>query len=153
VGRIGILQDIERRKIGPLSALAGGARETWGLTKGVLSLIPRLPGMIFGALFQGADDGGLGGPVRMAQLFGEAARWGALQFISLLAFISAQLAIFNLLPIPVLDGGHLTLYAVEVVTRRPPSLKVRVVLQQIGFAILLLLMLSVTVMDVGRMFG
>lgn len=153
VGRIGILQKIERRKIGPVAALAGGVQETWGLTRGVLELIPRLPGMIFDALFRGKDEGGLGGPVRMAQLFGEAARWGILSFVSLLAFISTQLAIFNLLPIPVLDGGHMALYTVEVITRRPPSLRVRVILQQIGFAILLLLMLSVTVMDLGRVFG
>jgi regulator of sigma E protease len=153
VGRIGIVQPAERRNTGPLAALAGGFRETWTLTSGVLELIPRLPVMIFNALFRGEDDGGLGGPVRMAQLFGEAARWGVLSFLSLLAFISTQLAIFNLLPIPVLDGGHLALYLVEVVTRRPPSIRVRVILQQIGFAILVLLMLSVTVMDVGRMFG
>ena len=153
VGRIGILQSLERRPIGPAAALAGGVRETWRLTVGVLELIPRLPVMIFNALFRGQDDGGLGGPVRMAQLFGEAARWGALSFLSLMAFISTQLAIFNLLPIPVLDGGHMALYTVEVITRRPPSLKVRVILQQIGFAILLLLMLSVTVMDIGRVFG
>jgi regulator of sigma E protease len=153
VGRIGILQRVERKSIGPLAALGGGFRETWALTQGVLELIPRLPVMIFNALFRGEDDGGLGGPVRMAQLFGEAARWGVLSFLSLLAFISTQLAVFNLLPIPVLDGGHLALYTVEVVTRRPPSLRVRVILQQIGFAILVLLMLSVTVMDVGRMFG
>ncbi|MGQ0721891.1 MAG: RIP metalloprotease RseP [Candidatus Eiseniibacteriota bacterium] len=153
VGRIGIVQPVERKSIGPLAALAGGFRETWTLTRGVLELIPRLPVMIFNALFRGEDDGGLGGPVRMAQLFGEAARWGVLSFLSLLAFISTQLAVFNLLPIPVLDGGHLALYLVEIVTRRPPSIRVRVILQQIGFAILVLLMLSVTVMDVGRMFG
>lgn len=153
VGRIGILQSTERRKIGPVAALAGGFHETWRLTVGVLELIPRLPVMIFNALFRGEDDGGLGGPVRMAQLFGEAARWGVLSFVSLLAFISTQLAIFNLLPIPVLDGGHMALYTVEVITRRPPSLRVRVILQQIGLAILLLLMLSVTVMDIGRVFG
>jgi len=153
VGRIGILQSVERRQIGPVAALAGGFHETWRLSLGVVELIPRLPAMIFNALFRGHDDGGLGGPVRMAQLFGEAARWGALSFLSLMAFISTQLAIFNLLPIPVLDGGHMALYTVEVITRRPPSLRVRVILQQIGFAILLLLMLSVTVMDIGRVFG
>ena len=109
--------------------------------------------MIFDALFRGSDDGGLGGPVRMAQMFGDAARWGTLQFISLMAFISTQLAIFNLLPIPVLDGGHLVLYLVEVIMRRPPPLRVRIILQQIGFALLLLLMLSVTVMDIGRVLG
>ncbi|NNE44545.1 MAG: RIP metalloprotease RseP [Gemmatimonadetes bacterium] len=153
VGRIGILQHIEKESVGPMAALAGGTKQVWALTRGVLELIPRLPGMIFSALFMGADDGGLGGPVRMAQMFGDAARWGLLSFLTLMAFISTQLAIFNLLPIPVLDGGHLALYAVEVIMRRPPPLRVRIILQQIGFALLLLLMLSVTVMDIGRAFG
>jgi regulator of sigma E protease len=71
----------------------------------------------------------------------------------MMANISTQLAIFNLLPIPILDGGHLALHLVEWATRRPPSLRVRIILQQIGFALLVLLMLSVTVMDVGRALG
>ena len=153
VGRIGIQQSVETKKVGIGAALAGGFERTWWLTRLVLEMLPRIPKLIFDALFRGADDGGLGGPVRMAQIFGEAAKWGILSFLLTMASISTQLAIFNLLPIPVLDGGHLALYLVEIVTRRPPSLRVKIVLQQIGFALLVLLMLSVTVMDVGRFFG
>jgi regulator of sigma E protease len=153
VGRIGIQQSVEREKLGVVASLGRGAERAWWLTRMVLQMLPRIPVLIFNALFQGEDEGGLGGPVRMAEIFGEAARWGIGSFILTMASISTQLAIFNLLPIPVLDGGHLALYAVEVVTRRPPSIKVKIVLQQIGFALLLLLMLSVTVMDVGRFFG
>jgi regulator of sigma E protease len=153
VGRIGIQQAVETKSVGLGAALAGGVERTWWLTRLVLEMLPRIPKLIFSGLFQGEDDGGLGGPVRMAQIFGEAARWGVLSFLLTMASISTQLAIFNLLPIPVLDGGHLALYVVEVITRRPPSLKVKIVLQQIGFALLILLMLSVTVMDVGRFFG
>jgi regulator of sigma E protease len=153
VGRIGIQQSVETKRVGLGAALAGGLERAWWLTRLVLEMLPRIPKLIFDALFRGADDGGIGGPVRMAQIFGEAARWGLLSFLLTMASISTQLAIFNLLPIPVLDGGHLALYLVEVVTRRPPSLRVKIVLQQIGFALLVLLMLSVTVMDVGRFFG
>jgi regulator of sigma E protease len=135
------------------AAFSGGFERSWWLTRLVLEMLPRIPKLIFNALVRGEDDGGLGGPVRMAQIFGEAARWGILSFLATMASISTQLAIFNLLPIPVLDGGHLALYLVEAVTRRPPSLRVKIVLQQIGFALLVLLMLSVTVMDVGRFFG
>jgi len=152
-GRIGIQQAVETKRVGVGAALAGGFERAWWLTRLVLEMLPRIPKLIFSALVRGEDDGGLGGPVRMAQIFGEAARWGILSFLLTMASISTQLAIFNLLPIPVLDGGHLALYAVEVVTRRPPSLKVKIILQQIGFALLILLMLSVTVMDVGRFFG
>ncbi|MEZ5066141.1 MAG: RIP metalloprotease RseP [bacterium] len=149
---------VETVPVGLGQAIAGGFEETWGLTRQVLGFLPSVPGLVFEGLKrmvtgQEPSDEGLGGPVRMAQMFGEAARWGLVMFLGLMANISAQLAIFNLLPIPVLDGGHLALYTVEAITRRPPSIRVQVVLQQIGFALLLLLMLSVTVMDVGRTLG
>jgi regulator of sigma E protease len=158
VGTVGVQPYTETRRVGLGAALASGARETWGLTSRVLELVPRLPVLVFDGLARmitgrEAHEEGLGGPLRMAEMFGEAARWGAVAFVVMMANISTQLAIFNLLPIPVLDGGHLALHLVEVATRRPPSLKVRIVLQQIGFALLVLLMLSVTVMDVGRVLG
>lgn len=158
VGGIGAQPFVETRRVGLADAVRGGAQETWGLTTRVLEFVPRLPILIvqgLGRLVTGrpAEDEGLGGPLRMAEMFGEAARWGLVAFLVMMANISTQLAIFNLLPIPVLDGGHLALHLVEVVTRRPPSLRVKVVLQQIGFALLVLLMLSVTMMDVGRALG
>lgn len=156
VGLISAFPYVESRKVGPIAALVGGWNDTWRLTSRVLELIPQLPMMIgqgLGRLVTGekAPDEGLGGPVRMAEMFGEAARWGIVAFLGMMASISTQLAIFNLLPIPVLDGGHLALHLVEVITRRPPSLRIKVILHQIGFALLLLLMLSVTAMDVGRL--
>jgi regulator of sigma E protease len=153
VGQIGILQEVETRPIGYGAALVGGWERTWWITEQVIKLLPQIPKMIFRSIFHGDENTTLGGPVRMAQMFGEAARLGALTFLAMMASISTQLAVFNLMPIPVLDGGHLALYLVEFVTRRPPSLRVKIALQQIGFALLLLLMLSVTVMDVGRFFG
>jgi regulator of sigma E protease len=154
-GVIAAFPFMETRDVGPVQALAGGWSDTWSLTSRVLELIPRLP-VLVGSGLKGlvtgerGQDEGLGGPVRMAEMFGEAARWGLVAFLGMMASISTQLAIFNLLPIPVLDGGHLALHLVEFVTRRPPSMRIKMVLQQIGFALLLLLMLSVTAMDVGR---
>ncbi len=158
IGRIGIEPGTEFERSGIGAAIAGGWGRTWWLTTEVLKLLPQVPvkvGKGLLGLVRGdrAEDEGLGGPVRIAQLFGEAAAWGLFHFLALTASISTQLAIFNLLPIPVLDGGHLALYFVEVVTRRPPSLRVRIALQQLGFGLLILLMLSVTVMDIGRFFG
>ncbi len=153
IGQIGIQQAVTTKKVGPLAALSGGAQRVFFITEQVVKFLPSIPVTVYKALVKGEDMEGLGGPVRMAQLSGEAARWGLDAFFNFLAFISTQLAIFNLLPIPVLDGGHLALYAVEGVMRRPPSLRLRIVLHQIGFALLVLLLLSVTVMDVGRLFG
>ncbi|GJM44646.1 MAG: putative zinc metalloprotease [Gemmatimonadota bacterium] len=156
LGTIAAFPFVDTRKVGLGTALAGGWNDTWSLTARVLELLPRLPGLVatgVKGLVTGEreQDQGLGGPVRMAEMFGEAARWGLVAFLGMMASISTQLAIFNLLPIPVLDGGHLALHLVEFVTRRPPSMKIKIILHQIGFALLLLLMLSVTAMDVGRM--
>lgn len=153
VGQIGIQQDVAKVRLPLGAALAGGAERVFAITEQVVKFLPSVPVSLYKALVKGESTDTLGGPVRMAQLSGEAARWGTDAFFSFLALISTQLAIFNLLPIPVLDGGHLALYVVEAVIRRPPSLKIRIVLHQIGFALLVLLLLSVTVMDVGRLFG
>jgi regulator of sigma E protease len=153
VGQIGIQQAVETRSVGPVAAIAGGAERVWWITEQVVKFLPSIPVSLYRAIVKGESIEGLGGPVRMAQLSGEAARWGLDAFFNFLALISTQLAIFNLLPIPVLDGGHLALYGVEALLRRPPSMRVRLILHQIGFALLVLLLLSVTVMDVGRLFG
>jgi regulator of sigma E protease len=71
--------------------------------------------------------------------------------VSLLAFLSVELGILNLLPVPVLDGGHMLFLAIEAVRRRPLSVKQRLVLQQIGLALILVVMVTVTVYDVGRL--
>jgi regulator of sigma E protease len=153
VGQIGIQQAVETRRVGPVAAIQGGAERVWWITEQVVKFLPSIPVSLYRAIVKGESIEGLGGPVRMAQLSGEAARWGVDAFFNFLALISTQLAIFNLLPIPVLDGGHLALYGVEALLRRPPSMRVRLILHQIGFALLVLLLLSVTVMDVGRLFG
>jgi regulator of sigma E protease len=105
-----------------------------------------------GQLFQGdrsTDE--LGGPLRIAQLAGQTAEQGLNHFISFLAMLSVNLAIINLLPIPVLDGGHLTFLTLEAIRRRPLSLRQREVFQQIGLAIMLFIMVLVTFNDLNQM--
>lgn len=92
----------------------------------------------------------LGGPIMIAQATGAAAHSGISELISLMAFISLQLGILNLLPIPVLDGGHVFFLLAEMGLRRPLSIKTREMAQQIGFAILILLMLIVSYNDIMR---
>jgi regulator of sigma E protease len=95
----------------------------------------------------------LGGPIRIAQVSAKAAERGLSNFIYLLAFLSIQLGILNLLPIPVLDGGHVLFMAYEGVARKPLSMKKRLIAQQIGMFLLLTLMVLVTVNDIDAVWG
>jgi regulator of sigma E protease len=90
----------------------------------------------------------LGGPVKIGVVIGEAARSGFDKLLFLTALISLQLGIFNLLPIPALDGGHMFLIAVEALAGGPLSVKVRERAQLVGFSLLIALILVVTYNDV-----
>ena len=94
----------------------------------------------------------LGGPIMIAQMAGDSAKAGIGSLISFIALISVNLAIINLLPIPVLDGGHLLFFSIEAVKGRPVSIKVREIAQQIGLFILILLMILVFYNDISRRF-
>ncbi len=95
----------------------------------------------------------LGGPVRIAQISAKAAEKGIGNFLYLLAFLSIQLGILNLLPIPVLDGGHIAFMAYEGLARKPLSAKKRLIAQQVGMFLLLTLMVLVTVNDIDAVWG
>ena len=94
----------------------------------------------------------LGGPIMIAQLAGEQAKEGLTEFLSLMAIISVNLAILNILPIPVLDGGHILFFTIELLIRRPVSIRVREVAQQAGLFVLLMLMILVFYNDITRFF-
>jgi regulator of sigma E protease len=94
----------------------------------------------------------IGGPIFIAQMAGETARAGITPLMILMAMISVNLAVINILPIPGLDGGHLLVILIESIIRRPLSLKVRLAIQKVGMAFLLLLMITVLVNDIGRLF-
>ena len=91
----------------------------------------------------------LGGPLRMAQIAGQQASLGTYEFISLIAIFSINLGFINLLPIPMLDGGHLVLYSIEAVRRRPASERVVEWAFRGGLAFLLALLLVATFNDLG----
>jgi len=94
----------------------------------------------------------LGGPIMIAQMAGDSAKAGIGSLISFIALISVNLAIINLLPIPVLDGGHLLFFSIEAVKGRPVSIKVREIAQQVGLFLLILLMILVFYNDISRIF-
>ena len=95
----------------------------------------------------------LAGPVAIAQMAGQSAKHGLESLFSFMALLSVNLAVLNLLPIPMLDGGHLFVMGIEAVTRRELSTKHKEVLQQVGFVFLLALMIYVTANDIGRLIG
>jgi regulator of sigma E protease len=92
----------------------------------------------------------LGGPIMIADLAGQQAREGALNLVFFTALLSINLAILNFLPIPVLDGGHLVFFFIELVTGKPVNIKVREIAQQAGIFILILLMVFVFYNDITR---
>lgn len=94
----------------------------------------------------------LGGPILIAQVAGATAKSGFSDFLYFMAFLSLQLGILNLFPIPVLDGGHLVFFLIEIITGKPLSIKSREIAQQIGFGILILLMIYVFYNDIMRLF-
>ena len=93
----------------------------------------------------------LGGPLRIAQVSGEMAERGTKDFVHFLAILSVNLGILNLLPIPVLDGGHLFFLSLEGIMRRPLSARKREIVQQIGFVLLMIIIVLVTFNDLRQM--
>ena len=136
---------VETRSYGLGEAVVAGSSETvrW----------IGLYGQLIGRLFTGKDDvrESVGGPVMIAQATKQAADAGMQQFWFMVAMLSIALAVFNILPIPVLDGGHLVFLLYEGITRREPSVRVRVVVQQVGFVLLLAFMAFVIFNDFTRL--
>jgi regulator of sigma E protease len=111
-------------------------------------------GKTLGDLFTGnASPRNLGGPLAIGRISGEAARLGLEPFLRWMALLSVNLAVFNLLPIPVLDGGQLLFILVEAVRGRPLSVENRMRLAQLGLILVVGLMVWVIANDILRGFG
>ncbi len=145
LGVIGIAADVTYEPINFFQAVGGG----WQATKGVFVLI----GTTLKMLATGnATMKDIGGPIFIAQMAGETARAGLAPLLFLMAMISVNLAVINILPIPGLDGGHLLVIGIESIIRRQLSVKVKIAIQKVGMAFLLILMITVIVNDIGRLF-
>ena len=136
--------EVEYQSVSLLEALSAGFAQTWGLIWLTLVAIVKMIQQIIPATE-------LGGPILIAQLAGQQMEVGWINFVHFIALISINLGILNLLPIPVLDGGHLVFFTVEAVTRRPVSLRVREIAQQVGILLLLTLMFFVFYNDIMRL--
>lgn len=135
-----------KKRLDIFQSFIAGTKENIGLIGTTLVVLKRL---ITGKLSYKV----LGGPVQIAEVAGMAAQAGLADFIYLLAFLSIQLGILNLLPIPVLDGGHIAFLALEAGLRKPVSSRVRLIAQQVGLVFILSIFFLVTVNDVDRMWG
>jgi regulator of sigma E protease len=93
----------------------------------------------------------LEGPIRIAQLSGDAAREGATSFFSLMATVSLNLAVFNLLPIPILDGGMILLLLIEMVIRRDMSMALKENILKVGFVFLMVMVVFVLYNDISKL--
>lgn len=124
----------DTRSAGLFEALWLGIDRTWSV---IAMSISGLWAMISGQI----DSCNLGGAISIAQTTGQAASAGGASFITWIAFLSAAIGFLNLLPIPVLDGGHLMFYSYEAVTGRPPSDRVLNLLTAFGFAAVITLMI------------
>lgn len=129
---------------GPIAAIGEGARRTW--TMSVLTL-DSLKKMLFGEL----SVKNLSGPITIAKVAGASAQSGVADFLNFLAYLSISLGVLNLLPIPVLDGGHLLFYLIEWVRGRPLSDRVQGWGMQIGISLVVGVMLLALVNDLGRL--
>lgn len=129
---------------GPLDAVVEGARRTW--TMSVLTL-DSLKKMLFGEL----SVKNLSGPITIAKVAGASAQSGVGDFLNFLAYLSISLGVLNLLPIPVLDGGHLLFYLIEWVRGRPVSDRVQGWGIQIGISLVVGVMLLALINDLGRL--
>ena len=143
VGQIGISGLVEFRPAGVFEGIQLGAERIYDLTKMIF--------LSLGRLITGKESvKNLSGPVLIAKMAGESARsgWGSL--IAFMAFLSLNLGIINLLPIPVLDGGHLLFLSIESVIRRELPIKAKLVIQQVGMFLLIALMVFVVYNDIAK---
>ncbi|UCD65760.1 MAG: RIP metalloprotease RseP [Deltaproteobacteria bacterium] len=139
-------EEVIYEKVGLIKSLQAGISQTWswmyltvmGLIKIIQKVIP-------------ASE--LGGPILIAKIAGERMEAGWINFLYFMGVLSVNLGILNLLPIPILDGGHLVFFSVEAILRKPLNLRTMEILQQVGLVLLGTLMIFVFYNDLVRVFG
>ncbi len=142
---IGVMvsKEVVTERVGPLEAVVKGSEHTWNVTK--------LTVIAVGKIFTGSISvDNIGGPIMIAKTAGDEAKTGLVYFLSFMALLSINLGLLNLLPVPILDGGHLVFYLWEMVVGKPVNLKTREIAQQIGLVLLVGLMVLAFYNDIAR---
>jgi regulator of sigma E protease len=130
-------------RVGPLEAVVKGSEHTWNVTKMTVIAV--------GKIFSGSISvDNIGGPIMIAKTAGEQAETGLVYFLSFMALLSINLGLLNLLPVPILDGGHLVFYLWEMIVGKPVHLRAREIAQQIGLVLLVGLMVLAFYNDIAR---
>ncbi|WP_406857516.1 RIP metalloprotease RseP [Alsobacter sp. KACC 23698] len=138
--------DVKVEKLGFVASLKGGVSETW--------FIVDRTGAYIGGLFAGTESTDqLSGPIRIAQVSGQVATAGIVALLNLAAILSVSIGLINLVPVPLLDGGHLMFYAFEAVRGRPLSERTQEFGFRVGLALVVMLMLFTTFNDVLHLVG
>ena len=146
VGVLGVGAKIERIRLGPGEALVAGSQAA---ARASILILKGLQDIVTG----GVSLKAVGGPVAIGQLTGHFARQGISSLLGWVALFSINLAILNLLPIPVLDGGHILFLGIEATRGRPLSTTQKLRLSQVGLAFLVLLMAWAFTADILRIVG
>jgi regulator of sigma E protease len=156
IGRLGaksvtgderLWQDLRAEmRLNPLAAVPAAFAETWRWTRLTLKLMHR---MLIGEV----SVKNVSGPIQIAQAAGFTASHGWVSFLGFIALVSISLGIFNLLPVPILDGGQILFALIEAVKGSPLSERMQIVGQQLGLTLLALLMGLAIFNDVSRSFG
>ncbi len=155
LGRIGAAPKIDEAamkrlitevRYGPFESVAKAVERTWGVSTFTLKMLGK---MIVGEV----SLKNLSGPITIADYAGQSAQLGWLAYMSFLALISISLGVLNLMPVPLLDGGHLMYYVAEIVKGSPVSDRVMEVGQQVGMVLLFSLMAFALYNDINRLFG
>ena len=146
VGKLGIISSIgSLKKFGLSESVYNSVLDTIFITQSMLRGIVKL--------FSGnVQKGEIGGPVRIAELSGQALASGIIPLVFFGALISLNLGLVNLLPIPALDGGHIVLYLIEIISGKPLPIHFQNILMRGGISLLLALMVVITINDISRFF-
>ena len=146
-GQIGLyrpMPEIIQLRYGWLESVVAAMDYNWRVTITTLRSLGRM-------LTAKMSSENLSGPITIARVAGDTVEAGLVDFLRFLALISISLGLINLLPIPVLDGGHLLYFAIEAVIGRPPSEKIMIIGQQIGIILLIMLMIVAFYNDIMRL--
>lgn len=142
---IGASKNYVIERYNPIVAVGKGLASTWNVTQltviGLVKLVQRV-----------IPAETIGGPILIAQMAGEQAKAGPLALLSFMALISINLGVLNFLPVPILDGGHLLIFTIEAIIRRPLNDRIKEIAQQIGLILLLALMVFAFYNDITRVF-
>ena len=140
---IGIVPVIDRQYPGFFEAVGMSVQQTYMIAGRMLTGL--------GQMFTGQTEADIAGPIGVAQIAGQMAQLGFTPLIQFAAFLSINLGLINLFPVPVLDGGHIVTLLVEAIRRKPLNPKQIRYTQMVGMALLILLMLLATVKDLNRL--